>query len=91
MNVELQWMDMMAGMEVGSFKELVNQHKKTDGGKRGVIFWDSIISSKIIGPYKFGESIKINAKNKFLDKTFFFEWCRLYSRSFKLKSIFRQD
>lgn len=66
-------MDLMAGLVVESFMEIVKQTDSVDNRKAIVMFGAGILDSKIIGPFKFNDIVKINADNygKFLGKAFF--------------------
>lgn len=61
-NVELHWTDLMA--DLYGNRQLTCLRKQG----AGVMFWTSIIDSKIIGPLKVDDGKK---KCKLLDKTFF--------------------
>lgn len=72
MNAELHWMDQMAGLDIRSFMEIVNQMTKMVTAIGGVMFQANNLNNKIISSFKIDYVIKINEDNygKFLDKIF---------------------
>lgn len=53
----------MAGLEVGSFMEIVNQIDLEDVRGGEIMLWAGIVGCKIIVPIKVDDYMKINAKN----------------------------
>lgn len=72
MNDELHWMDQMAGLDIRSFMEIVNQMTKMMTAIGEVMFQANNLNNKIISSFKVDYVIKINEDNygKFLDKIF---------------------
>lgn len=68
MNIELHCLDLMSGIEAGSFMEIGNQHNLEDNSEEEEEW--STVGSKRIDSFNVGDHININAENdlKFLEK-----------------------
>lgn len=62
-------------------------------GGGGVLLWAGIIKNELVGPFRVEDGVKINSQTycQFLEDTFFKQWYRKKSVSFKKNMIFMQD
>lgn len=65
--------------------------RQQDGG--GVPVWAGIIKDELVGPFRVENGLKINSQTycQFLEDTFFTQWYKKKSASFKKTLIFMQD
>ncbi|KAK7130479.1 hypothetical protein R3I93_019969 [Phoxinus phoxinus] len=62
-------------------------------GGGGVMVWAGIIKDELVGPFRVQDGLKMNSQTycQFLEDTFFKQWYRKKSASFKKTMIFMQD
>lgn len=62
-------------------------------GGGGVLVWAGIIKDELVGPFRVEDGLKLNSQTycQFLEDTFFKQWYRKKSVSFKRTMIFMQD
>ena len=62
-------------------------------GGGGVLVWAGIIKDELVGPFRVEDGVKLNSQSycQFLEDTFFKQWYRKKSASFKKNMIFMQD
>ena len=62
-------------------------------GGGGVMVWAGIIKDELVGPFRVENGVKMNSQTycQFLEGTFFKQWYRKKSASFKKTMIFMQD
>ncbi|CAI5667793.1 unnamed protein product [Oreochromis niloticus] len=69
----------------------VRLRRQQGGG--GVLVWAGIIKDELVGPFRVEDGVKLNSQSycQFLEDTFFKQWYRKKSASFKKNMIFMQD
>uniref|UniRef100_A0A3B4FRD4 Tc1-like transposase DDE domain-containing protein n=1 Tax=Pundamilia nyererei TaxID=303518 RepID=A0A3B4FRD4_9CICH len=69
----------------------VRLRRQQGGG--GVLVWAGIIKDELVGPFQVEDGVKLNSQSycQFLEDTFFKQWYRKKSASFKKNMIFMQD
>lgn len=62
-------------------------------GGGGLLVWGGIIKDELVGPFRVEDGLKLNSQTygQFLEDTFFKQWYRKKSASFKKTMIFMQD
>ncbi|KAI3351297.1 hypothetical protein L3Q82_005846 [Scortum barcoo] len=62
-------------------------------GGGGVLVWAGIIKDELVGPFRVEDGLRLNSQTycQFLEDTFFTQWYRKKSASFKKTMIFMQD
>lgn len=77
---------------------LTNGHRvpvreKHQQGAGSVLLWAGIINNELVGPFQVEDRLKVNSQThcQFLEDTFFKQWYRKKSATFKKAMIFMQD
>ena len=62
-------------------------------GGGGVLVWAGILKDELVGPFRVEDGLQINSQTycQFLEDTFFKQWYRNKSASFKKTMMFMQD
>ena len=93
------WTDeMRATLDGWARGSISNGHRvplrlRRQQGGGGVLVWAGIIKDELVGPFRVEDGLKINSQTycQFLEDTFFKQWYRKKSASFKKTMIFMQD
>ncbi|KAJ1179529.1 hypothetical protein NDU88_004763 [Pleurodeles waltl] len=92
MRVSLDGPDGWARGWIGKGQRAPVRLRRQQGGG-GVLVWAGIIKDELVGPFRVEDGVKLNSQSycQFLEDTFFKQWYRKKSASFKKNMIFMQD
>ncbi|KAI5088077.1 bloodthirsty [Silurus meridionalis] len=92
MRVSLDGPDGWAHGWIGKGQRAPVRLRRQQGGG-GVLVWAGIIKDELVGPFRVEDGVKLNSQSycQFLEDTFFKQWYRKKSASFKKNMIFMQD
>uniref|UniRef100_A0A8C6PEG7 Tc1-like transposase DDE domain-containing protein n=1 Tax=Nothobranchius furzeri TaxID=105023 RepID=A0A8C6PEG7_NOTFU len=92
MRVSLDGPDGWAHGWIGKGQRAPVRLRRQQGGG-GVLVWAGIIKDELVGPFRVEDGVKLNSQSycQFLEDTFFKQWYRKKSASFKKNTIFMQD
>ncbi|KAJ1120314.1 hypothetical protein NDU88_008488 [Pleurodeles waltl] len=92
MRVSLDGPDGWARGWIGKGQRAPVPLRRQQGGG-GVLVWAGIIKDELVGPFRVEDGVKLNSQSycQFLEDTFFKQWYRKKSASFKKNMVFMQD
>ncbi|KAJ1140490.1 hypothetical protein NDU88_006842 [Pleurodeles waltl] len=92
MRVSLDGPDGWAPGWIGKGQRAPVRLRRQQGGG-GVLVWAGIIKDELVGPFRVEDGVKLNSQSycQFLEDTFFKQWYRKKTASFKKNMIFMQD
>ncbi|XP_039618203.1 uncharacterized protein LOC120534678 [Polypterus senegalus] len=92
MRVSLDGPDGWARGWIGKGQRAPVRLRRQQGGG-GVLVWAGIVKDELVGPFRVEDGVKLNSQSycQFLEDTFFKQWYRKKSASFKKNMIFMQD
>uniref|UniRef100_A0AAY4C701 Oxysterol-binding protein n=1 Tax=Denticeps clupeoides TaxID=299321 RepID=A0AAY4C701_9TELE len=92
MRVSIDGPDGWARGWIGKGQRAPVRLRRQQGGG-GVLVWAGIIKDDLVGPFRVEDGVKLNSQTycQFLEDTFFKQWYRKKSASFKKNMVFMQD
>ena len=92
MRVSLDGPDGRARGWIGKGQGAPVRLRRQQGGG-GVLVWAGIIKDELVGPFRIEDGVKLNSQSycQIMEETFFKQWYRKKSPSFKKNMIFMQD
>ncbi|KAL2093239.1 hypothetical protein ACEWY4_010551 [Coilia grayii] len=90
MRVTLDGPDGWACGWIGNGHKAPLRLRRQQGGG-GVLLWAGIIKNELVGPFRVEDGLNSQTYCQFLEETFFKQWYRKKSASFKKNMIYKQD